>query len=209
RLGSAAQLKTMKQVCGSSKQELAQLRLLEVDNRVVVPPKSHLRIAGPPPSTNNRSFLRFRYEVSFDALDKVPQASGLAIPDGQVRQANHACCVKPSLNGNENSTASNYLNLRRIREQRLLSAAVAARILKLSASANHTVFSRPNTRTYYTKKERQVLSLKLDYPSDSSPAELTSRSRRKEKAIDDNEKRRRIWVDGRNGWPKGIMPWSG
>nr|GEZ06274.1 ATP synthase subunit alpha, mitochondrial [Tanacetum cinerariifolium] len=35
-------------------------------------------------------------------------ASGLAIPNGQVRQANHACCVKPSLNGNENSTASNY-----------------------------------------------------------------------------------------------------
>ncbi|GJX84995.1 NADH dehydrogenase subunit 5 [Tanacetum coccineum] len=61
-----------------------------------------------------------------------PSWNGLAIPDGQVRQANHACCVKPSLNGNANSTASNYLNLRRIREQRLLSAAVAARILKLS-----------------------------------------------------------------------------
>ncbi|KAF5753195.1 putative cytochrome-c oxidase (mitochondrion) [Helianthus annuus] len=44
----------MKQVCGSSKLELAQLRLLEVDNRVVVPAKSHLRIAGPPPPTNNR-----------------------------------------------------------------------------------------------------------------------------------------------------------
>lgn len=114
-------------------------------------------------------------------------ASGLAIPDDQARQANHAiqllqqtpecslillaffanliqdvpnqpdpaiqpnqaCCVKPSLNGNSNSTASNYLNLRRIREQRLFSA---ARILKLSASANHTASSRPNTRTYYTKK---------------------------------------------------------
>lgn len=112
--------------------------------------------------------------LSFHSFRK-GQASGLAIPDDQVRQANHACCVKPSLNGNENSTASNYLNLRRIREQRLLSAAVAARILKLSASANHTAFSRPNTRTYYTKKERQALSLKLDYPSDSSPAELTSR----------------------------------
>ncbi|GJZ98921.1 hypothetical protein Tco_0671472 [Tanacetum coccineum] len=62
--------------------------------------------------------------------------SGLAIPDGQVRQANHACCVKPSLNGNANSTASNYLNLRRIREQRLLSAAVAARILKLTHIKN-------------------------------------------------------------------------
>ncbi|KAI3679251.1 hypothetical protein L2E82_51546 [Cichorium intybus] len=124
RVGSAAQLKTMKQVCGSSKLELAQLRLLEVDNRVVVPAKSHLRIAGPPPPTNNRyhhyrqsasvaynvnpvadqfqrafqtstfcnrlysffnkrwffdqvfndfivrSFLRFGYEVSFEALDK-------------------------------------------------------------------------------------------------------------------------------------------
>ncbi|KAF5821794.1 ATP synthase subunit alpha [Helianthus annuus] len=54
RVGSAAQLKTMKQVCGSSKLELAQLRLLEVDNRVVVPAKSHLRIAGPPPPMNNR-----------------------------------------------------------------------------------------------------------------------------------------------------------
>nr|YP_009974700.1 hypothetical protein JAA21_mgp01 [Helianthus grosseserratus]QNJ33661.1 hypothetical protein [Helianthus grosseserratus] len=43
RVGSAAQLKTMKQVCGSSKLELGQLRLLEVDNRVVVPAKSHLR----------------------------------------------------------------------------------------------------------------------------------------------------------------------
>ncbi|GJZ06912.1 hypothetical protein Tco_0540705 [Tanacetum coccineum] len=64
------------------------------------------------------------------------KASGLAIPDGQVRQANHACCVKPSLNGNANSTASNYLNLRRIREQRLLSAAVAARILKLTHIKN-------------------------------------------------------------------------
>nr|GFD15124.1 ATP synthase subunit alpha, mitochondrial [Tanacetum cinerariifolium] len=74
-----------------------------------------------------------------------PSWNGLAIPDGQVRQANHACCVKPSLNGNENSTASNYLNLRRICEQRLLSAVVAARILKLSVSANHTAFSRPNT----------------------------------------------------------------
>ncbi|GJZ65325.1 hypothetical protein Tco_0622021 [Tanacetum coccineum] len=108
---------------------------------------------------------------------------GLAIPDGQVRQANHACYVKPSLNGNENSTASNYLNLRRIREQRLLSAAVAARILKLSASGNHTAFSRPNTQTYYTKKERQALSLKLDYPSDSSPAELTSRWGKEEAVI--------------------------
>jgi len=125
------------------------------------------------------------------------QASGLAIPDDQARQANHAiqllqqtpecslillaffanliqdvpnqpdpaiqpnqaCCVKPSLNGNSNSTASNYLNLRRIREQRLFSAAVAALILK-SASANHTASSRPNTRTYYTKKERQAMSLK-------------------------------------------------
>lgn len=112
--------------------------------------------------------------LSFHSFRK-GQASGLAIPDDQVRQANHACCVKPSLNGNANSTASTYLNLRRIREQRLLSAAVAARKLKLSASANHTAFSRPNTRTYYTKKERQALSLKLDYPSDSSPAELTSR----------------------------------
>ncbi|KAI3681465.1 hypothetical protein L6452_36261 [Arctium lappa] len=124
RVGSAAQLKTMKQVCDSSKLELAQLRLLEVDNRVVVPAKSHLRIAGPPPPKNNkyhhsrqsasiaynvnpvadqfqrafqtstfcnrlysffnkrwffdqvfndflvRSFLRFGYEVSFEALDK-------------------------------------------------------------------------------------------------------------------------------------------
>ncbi|GKB80339.1 hypothetical protein Tco_0947234 [Tanacetum coccineum] len=57
---------------------------------------------------------------------------GLAIPDGQVRQANHAYYVKPSLNGNENLRTSNYLNLRRIRKQRLLSAVVAARILKLS-----------------------------------------------------------------------------
>ncbi|GJT18353.1 NADH dehydrogenase subunit 5 [Tanacetum coccineum] len=65
-----------------------------------------------------------------------PSWNGLAIPDGQVRQANHACCVKPSLNGNANSTASNYLNLRRIREQRLLSAAVAARILKLTHIKN-------------------------------------------------------------------------
>ncbi|GJW33320.1 hypothetical protein Tco_0053352 [Tanacetum coccineum] len=68
-------------------------------------------------------------------------ASGLAIPDGQVRQANHACCVKPSLNGNSNSTASNNLNLRRIREQRLLSTVVAARILKLSVqlTTRHSV----------------------------------------------------------------------
>lgn len=95
-------------------------------------------------------------------------------PDPAI-QPNQACCVKPSLNGNSNSTASNCLNLRRIREQRLFSAAVAARILKLSASANHTASTRPNTRTYYTKKERQALSLKRDYPSDSSPAELTSR----------------------------------
>lgn len=80
-------------------------------------------------------------------------------PDPAI-QPNQACCVKPSLNGNSNSTASNYLNLRRIREQRLISAAVAARILKLSASANHTASGRPNTRTYYTKKERQALSLK-------------------------------------------------
>ncbi|GKE84917.1 hypothetical protein Tco_1558659 [Tanacetum coccineum] len=83
------------------------------------------------------------------------------VPFAKVRQANHACCVKPSLNGNETSTASNYLNLRLIREQRLLSAVVAARILKLSTSANHTAFSCPNTRTYYTKKERQALTLEI------------------------------------------------
>nr|GEY93931.1 NADH dehydrogenase subunit 5, mitochondrial [Tanacetum cinerariifolium] len=70
RVRFAAQLKTMKQLCGSSKLELAQLRLLEVDNRVVVPAKSHLRVARPPPPTNYRSFLRFGYEVSFEALDK-------------------------------------------------------------------------------------------------------------------------------------------
>ncbi|KAK9182943.1 hypothetical protein WN944_026091 [Citrus x changshan-huyou] len=56
-------------------------------------------------------------------------------PDPAI-QPNQACCVKPSLNGNSNSMTSNCLNLRRIREQRLFSAAVAARILKLSALAN-------------------------------------------------------------------------
>ncbi|KAI3776157.1 hypothetical protein L1987_45925 [Smallanthus sonchifolius] len=103
RVKSAAQLKTMKQVYGSSKLELAQLRLLEVDNRVVVPAKSASVAYNVNPVADQfqrafqtstfcnrlysffnkrwffdqlfndflvRSFLRFGYEVSFEALDK-------------------------------------------------------------------------------------------------------------------------------------------
>nr|GEU51003.1 ATP synthase subunit alpha, mitochondrial [Tanacetum cinerariifolium] len=133
------------------------------------------RLRVPPPGVKDAVL-----SLSMDGVDGV--ASGSASTSVRNVESStpassspRSTCVKPSLNRNENSTTSNYLNLRRIREQRLLSAAVAVRILKLFASANHTVFSRPNTRTYYTKKEREALSLKLDYPSDSLPAELTSR----------------------------------